>query len=291
MPLVTLPDYDYYDLVNLDHEFAQVLVSWWKVMPGWYGGTVWYDLMKRNNATLTNVAIPYSSTSGMVLGSTLPGAEGEMRFNGSNMYGNIGVLPQTVGASVVVVRFAGRTTNATTRMTPFGMFNGSAASGWLFDYNRGATNPSGQRFFCFLRTGSGATLQGYTTNTTNGMDGNWHWLEIVWDLSNQTITFTLDDVLQGITYTSQTVGSTVVAFARDLYLGAQNELGTPILYFSPAIGEVSIAVQKTPSWYQSALLGHPSLLRRRVYRYISIPSGVVPTPKRIIGGGLLPMVV
>ena len=275
MPLVTLPDYDYYDLVNLDHEFAQVLVSWWKVMPGWYGGTVWYDLMKRNNATLNNVAIPYSSTSGMVLGSTRPGGDGEMRFDGTDDYGRSPWAASITSAIFTIACWATLRSLTNCRFYDFQ----DASSSFQLVYNTSLS---------LVRTKhsqwqSADTSTGWFTPTTNTPS----YIICQVDSGSSTIRLWLNGVEQtgtaATTVTASTTRNTVTLGARGDVLGFFPGSLDDLMFISGAVDAVAL--------YQSSLLGHPGLLRRRVYRYISIPSGAVTPPKRIIGGGLLPMVV
>ena len=273
MPLVTLPDYDYYDLVNTDHELAQGLVIWWRVMPGWYGGTIWRDLMKRNNATLTGITLPYSSTSGMALGSTRPGGDGEVRFDGTDDYGTIdGFLATTslpVSVSLVLYIRSGST----------GIRQALA--------NTGGTNT---RFYLGLQSAGSSALGfrcGNVTISTAISDLTWYHLCGVWDGNGG-----MECYLNGLSIgTNSSTG--VTTFNNIMKIGAYGNGASS--YWEGGIDNIIIHQEqlssaKVAALYQSSRLGHHGLLRCRVYRYFSIPSGVVPTVKKIIGGGLLPMV-
>jgi Concanavalin A-like lectin/glucanases superfamily len=61
---------------------AQGLVGWWRVLPGLSGAPLWYDLMGRFPATLTNM----TTTGSGWAPTTRPGGQGEVRFDGVNDY-------------------------------------------------------------------------------------------------------------------------------------------------------------------------------------------------------------
>lgn len=55
------------------------LVSWWKVMPGWRGGTMWRDLVGNNHATISN------ATATTLWSPISPiGGSGSLLLDGSN---------------------------------------------------------------------------------------------------------------------------------------------------------------------------------------------------------------
>jgi hypothetical protein len=62
---------------------AQGLVGWWRVLPAASGGVLWYDLLGRFPATLTNMAAAGTSGWGA---TTRAGGQGEVRFDGVNDY-------------------------------------------------------------------------------------------------------------------------------------------------------------------------------------------------------------
>jgi len=75
--------------LNRGHWLAKGLVSWWLAVPGFIGSTTWRDLCERNNGTLTNMAVPSTSTSGWNA-VTRQGGIGALAFDGTDDYVTMG---------------------------------------------------------------------------------------------------------------------------------------------------------------------------------------------------------
>jgi len=67
--------------VNWGHYLNGGLVSWWKVLPQWFGGSTWRDLCNRNHGTLTNM----DPATDWVRGGHR-GGSGALDFDGTNDY-------------------------------------------------------------------------------------------------------------------------------------------------------------------------------------------------------------
>ena len=274
--------------VNLQHPLAQGLVSWWRVGRTGYGTNTWYDLMGQNHATLTNMDV-HGATSGWHA-TTRPGGDGEVRFDGSNDYG---LIPHVAGNAFDLA-------TATPRSMAWWMVQGSGLVdvnilskqqnsgsyiGWgvnirnisgfvsYFLYNNGlsfqVTWPSGYkdgilRHFAYTYSGSGtaAGVRGY--------------------VNGQSVSLTtIIDTLAGAS-TSNAVGFEISGRgdgAANWWNGTLDD----ILWYP----NVVLSASQVATLYQSSLLGHPGLLKRRSTRYYSFSpaaaggSGVVVTPSQI----------
>ena len=104
------------------------LVGWWKVLPRRYGGLTWFNLAGFNHATLTSMGTS-SATSGWNA-TTHPGGYGELRFDGTNDWANLGNshFCRNVGAFTFTcwVKFAA--VGTIQDLVRFSINNGGAAS-------------------------------------------------------------------------------------------------------------------------------------------------------------------
>ncbi len=87
--------------VNTSHALLRGLQDWWRVVPQWYGGTTWRNLMLRNDLTLTTM-----TAAGAGWGpSSAPGSSGEMRFTGAAseaLLGSTGMVGDNTAFTVIV---------------------------------------------------------------------------------------------------------------------------------------------------------------------------------------------
>ncbi len=88
-------------LVNRSHQLAVGLQDWWRVVPQWYGGTIFRNLLLRNDLVLNGLTAAGSGWSP----STAPGSSGEMRFTGSTtqyLSGTTGMVGNNTTFTVIV---------------------------------------------------------------------------------------------------------------------------------------------------------------------------------------------
>ena len=113
--MIYLPELDYGNLIDWNHPETQGLISNYIVLPGHFGGTIWWDIIGTNHGTQTNMAPPSTSTSGRTLQTTRPGGVGEMRFDGTNDYLNVGAnnsLMMSTGYTIMASFYPTKTPSA-----------------------------------------------------------------------------------------------------------------------------------------------------------------------------------
>lgn len=93
--------------LNVGTPTAQGLIGWWRGIPNFTGGPLWYDLTGRFHATNTNMATA-GTTSGWV-GPTRPSGQGEVRFDGVNDYSILPVSSQLWPQAVSILLWVKRT--------------------------------------------------------------------------------------------------------------------------------------------------------------------------------------
>jgi len=80
--------------INWSHPLNAGLVGRWQAIPGWTGGDKLRDLTRRgNDGTLTNMAIPATSTSGWQTAGGRPGGCGFLALDGSDDYVSVADAP------------------------------------------------------------------------------------------------------------------------------------------------------------------------------------------------------
>jgi hypothetical protein len=92
---------DAQQLVNRSHQLTVGLQDWWRVVPQWYGGTTWRNLMLRNDLTLTGMT---TAGAGWRT-SAAPGSSGEMHFTGTAgefLVSSTGMVANNVAFTLVV---------------------------------------------------------------------------------------------------------------------------------------------------------------------------------------------
>lgn len=80
-----------------DHPLNLGLQAWWKLLPQRFGGPVWYDLVKGNQATLNSFASGFGWNNAAHLGGV-----GSLKFNGTSNY----LSTQTFGFNYGEMTFA-----------------------------------------------------------------------------------------------------------------------------------------------------------------------------------------
>jgi Concanavalin A-like lectin/glucanases superfamily len=129
------------------------LVSWWRGVPGFTGGTSLYDITPtRNNGTLTNMG--FTSTSGWTI-STRPGGTGQVSFDGVDDYVLIGDLP---AYDFLNTRFSVEVSAQAT------------AGNYLVAKRQSVIGVQGGGWF--VRLDGGGTLTARVIDTNNGSAGN-----------------------------------------------------------------------------------------------------------------------
>lgn len=86
---------------------ARGLIGWWRGVPKFTGGPLWYDLTGRFHMALTNVGVG-GTTSGWVAATRVSG-QGEVRFDGTNDYATYPVTSQLWPPAVTIMLWVKRT--------------------------------------------------------------------------------------------------------------------------------------------------------------------------------------
>src|SRR5215471_4571503 len=97
LALLTTRLLDYQQPVNWAAPLNRGLLGWWLVLPQRLGGSRWLDLVGRAAATLVTT-LPSGSTSGWGPSRRLGGL-GELRFDGTNGYADLGAPFPTLGSA------------------------------------------------------------------------------------------------------------------------------------------------------------------------------------------------
>ena len=249
---------DHANPINWTHSFARGLLSWHRVLPGVSDGLYWRDLCNRSHATLTNME-PRSTTSGY-RGTARPGGDGEVRFDGSNDQG-IASLTATAWPNPIDWTMAawGFPVAGTGFQGLCGWANAAAERRELFiDSSKIPGVSSGTDFR--TATSGGAVLTGVWVHLAAT------YIEGVTNLYRNGVSLTLSTP-SGATPRNQAntffIGSLVVASSTFLWNGAADDVMVWQYGFPP---------EGIAALYQSSLLGHPGLLRRRVPRVYSVPA-------------------
>jgi concanavalin A-like lectin/glucanase superfamily protein len=238
-------DLDYLSLVDLDAPMVEGLVGWWLVLPGRWGGTRWYDVLRGQAATLTNMASPYTTTSGMSA-TTRPGGRGQMNLDGTDDY--LAVSSSALYAPTpLTVAFSVQYRNAPAQYdSPIGKTNGGIWSqGWGF-----YPSTSTEMHFFVNAYGVFAAATGLTLTTWTRLLGTWDGT-------------TLKIFANGVQGTNGTTGAALVT-SNPLEFG---RLGGDSFNCAGALDDIKIWKRDaTPAFaqqdYAESQRGNPHLLRR-----------------------------
>lgn len=245
---------DYRQPINWQSPLSRGVVAWWRCLPLWTNGNRWLDLLGQNPAVFNGDMAAASATSGWN-GTSRSGGDGEVRFDGTDDYGAIngflGTTSLPVSVSVLLYIRAG------SKGIRFAVAN-----------TGGATT----RFYLGLQAAGSSDLGfrcGSVTISTSISDLTWYHLCGVWD-GNGGIECYVNGVSIG---TNASTG--ITTFNNVMKIGAFGNATSS--YWDGGIDDVIVHQQRLESeqvaaLYQSSLLGHPELLRRRVVRYYSVPA-------------------
>jgi len=278
--------------VNMDHPLARGLVSWWRVVPDLGSKDRLRDLVvkSRNNGTLTSMSYPATATSGMAVGTSRRGGDGEIRFDGTNDYVLFQSVPPIQDTTPFSMSFVLRI-NTTAQQPIVSSFNNYPnVKGFVIETSPGTAN--GELSLDLLNANS--TAQRRSRGTRNLADGVAHHCVVV-SSGNASTTghfYYIDGASDTtVSITNQNPGTldNVSFWLGRWTFGYATLLAVDDLqYYNRALSSTEVV-----QLYQSSLLGHPKLLRRTSTKYYSIPITPPPggTRVRIIGSGFIPMVI
>lgn len=284
--MIYLPELDYGNLIDWNHPETQGLISNYIVLPGHFGGTIWWDIIGTNHGTQTNMAPPSTSTSGRTLQTTRPGGVGEMRFDGSNNY--IAATPCAVTTFPYTmmgwVKLASTSLTNTTDEVLFAITKPSGLEEAWVGYYRYDGNGGYQ--LRLVTQGSGVVQAKYFSLT---FDTIWHHICVQF-VDNTTKNLYLDGLNRTLTVSNGNTGtptpSGLTTFnignflynTSTLYQGVSGSIDDVRLYNRVlSAGEISAI-------YASSSIGLPPYLRRLSTIFYSIPAAAatrLPGPLRL----------
>jgi len=235
--------------VNPFHPQARGLQNWWRVLPGRFGGSIWYDLMNQGNGTLTNMTVVDTSGWG---NTSRFGGNGEMRFDGTD---DRVVPPCGCIANLTAFTIMGwiKSSQSSTTQYLYQEQNDSTIAQVAFGFNE---DFSGDLTAFNLDDASAA----WTTQVTglNPTDGQWHHVAVV--QSSKSAAAMYFDGIQVAT-ASATIG-TVTTQGRSI--GSRRDGTAP---FNGSIDDVrvytrALAADEIVAVYRDAQQGEPTLLTR-----------------------------
>ncbi len=176
--------------------------------------------------------------------TTIPGRLGQaLSFDGVDDYvsaGTMGTLSSNFNTATIS---AWVKLNRTTIQVLAGTLNTTTGNAFYrialnFDITSGS-NDVGE-IQVFVRSQSDNQLIGGITINTGISDGKWHHLVATHDKPNGLIAIYIDGVAKTVSYTSQSTGTTWVAWQHPLLLGALNNSGTAQNFWNGSLDDVRI---------------------------------------------------
>lgn len=250
---------DYANPVNELHPLARGLVSWWRVLRGQTGGWQWRDLMHKNHATLTNMAIT-GTTSGYAP-TTRQGGEGEVRFDGTDDW----VAVPTTESGLALARWS---VGGWCFPTSFSEYRVILARTTLdanrrnYDLDLEITTGKPRLY----HTEGAAAFYGFTGTTAVTLNT---WSHVFGTYDGVTMALYLNGLPIG------TLADTHISDTALLNTGLGSMGHSATTLFAGYLDDLTIhsrafSATDVAALYQSSRRGHPELLRRRVPRYFSV---------------------
>jgi len=158
-----------------------------------------------------------------------------LEFDGEDDYVDVGTMGY-FGSNISegTISFWLKTTR-TERQDAFLLVSGEAATSFGVTFNQ--FNVDEIRFI--IRDEAGKRLDARVP-VANILDGNWHFIEVYYKCSTNTVTISADGVPQSVTYEYQETPATFVNFQYPLLLGTMNGPGGIKYYFQGTLSEIKI---------------------------------------------------
>lgn len=256
--------------INWDHSLARGLISWWRVVPEWSGGTLLHDLTGLNPGTYMGDMQPPTQTSGPNA-PQFRGSFGEVRMDGSDDEVRLsGPLLGTSDTGTLVCRFRVVTTGLYAffaRVDAGGvestqLFCGGNSTGAYTDESLGfvTTTSSVQRLSMFVRKG---------TDFYN--DNREHWIAVIVDGRDNRIL--IDGSRQTVSFAAGSATSRFFLNTVDTNsaaIGRRFITASP-LYLNGAVDDILLYNRGISNEEALQLYQDSTVLLRRIKRYYSLP--------------------
>lgn len=260
---------DWENPVNKDHHLNRGRVSWWLAGPSGTGGNKIRDLINRNHATLSNMAI--STTSSWKSAQGRSGGIGSISFDGTNDYMIVSDNDNLDVTKLTVSLWFKRRGNTT--YTHF-MCKGGAAT-WTAPYAIWCVRLYGTSIQSWIN--DGADTANYVNGVTTISNNRWYHIAITYD--GTTLTLYLDGKYQNSKVRSVTLSTSIynVYFGSTTGLGASEFLNG---YMDDmTIYNRALSASEMYSLYNEARQGYPNTLNYKAKTLCSVPSPIPTTAK------------
>ncbi len=199
--------------VNWQEPLNRGLVSWWMNLPyrQWGGGTLWRDLCRKSDGTLTNMAVPSTATSGWNGPNGRRGGFGVLAFDGSNDFVSA-AHPMSFASAFTVSAWAFLNAyNGSTDTTILSVTSGANDELYLSVASSSIPSNAGKMNF---NAYNGSIVGAYQQGATNSFPlTTWTHFAGVWDGTNWII------YKNGISFAS-VAGGAPPTLANNLGIGA-----------------------------------------------------------------------
>lgn len=259
---------------NHKHPLNQGLLAWYMVIPQWFGGLKWYDLIDNGcPGTLTSMN---NSSNGFSGPKQRRGAFGSMLFDGTAGYITLGTPAK--------LNLVGQTNPFT--LSAWIKINGHPANNaqFLSKSSLGSTN----QFSMIVVAATGrvqiiAGTAGGSTGTIDVTDNAWHHIVMTVPVATSGMLLYTDGTVE--TYTAGTGLVGTLTTTNDTLIGARRDASNAdsLRWFPGSIDDVRIwnrvlSAAEVRQVYAEAILGYPGTLNRLRRTYpgtasVSTPSG------------------